>query len=394
MPSWKTENISSRPEHEVLLSCLHAFVNAVTETRLRNLLATDFAWDYFFQLARRHSVVPLASARLLQYAPDLIPAAELSRLKRHYQENTARNLILTAELVRIIELLAQSGIEAVPYKGPALALFAYGDLALRRYVDLDIMVRKSDVLRARDLLIADGYSQTRELNLDQQQRLLQTQHNLQFSRSRHQLIVELHWEVASHFFASSVQADELWQNLVSIHLNGSPVRTLAAEDLLFSLCVHGSRHLWERLSWICDIAMIMERHQLDWPGLLERAAASHNERMFLLGPHLAAQLLGAQLPDTVVAKIQADSSLQQLATEISARLFNGTVHIPATNREIFDYNFRVRQGLGSRARYGLFMLSPTDTDFSMVSLPQGLGFVYYLLRPFRLLWKRHELRDP
>jgi hypothetical protein len=220
---------------------------------------------------------------------------------------------------------------------------------------------------------------------------LQTQHNLQFSRSGHQLIVELHWEAASQLFASSVQADELWQNLAIIELNGAAVRTLSAEDLLFSLCVHGSRHLWERLSWICDIAMIVERHQLDWPRLLQRAAASHNERMFLLGLHLAAKLLGAQLPDTVVAKTKADSRLNQLATDISERLFNGTVHIPATPREIFNYNFRVRKGLGSRARYGLFMLSPTDTDFSMVSLPPRLWFAYYLLRPFRLLLKRDGL---
>src|SRR5262249_8499074 len=155
---------------------------------------------------------------------------------------------------RIIKHLANSGIEVVPYKGPALALFAYNDLALRRYVDLDIMVRKSDVLRARDLLIADGYYQTRQLSLDQQQRLFRTQHNLQFSRSGHKLIVELHWEVASHLFASSVQAEELWQNLATIELNEVAVKTLSAEDLLFSLCVHGSRHLWERLSWICDIA--------------------------------------------------------------------------------------------------------------------------------------------
>src|SRR5215468_11283071 len=183
----KTGNITSRPEHEALLCCLQASVNAETEGRLRDLVVANFDWKYLFQLARRHSVVPLTSARLQQYASGLIPTAELQRLKKHYQENTARNLILTAELVRIIELLANSGIEAVPYKGPALAWFAYGDLALRRYVDLDIMVRKSDVLQARDLLIADGYRQTRELNLDQQQRLLQTQHNLQFSRSRHQL---------------------------------------------------------------------------------------------------------------------------------------------------------------------------------------------------------------
>jgi len=377
-----------------LLCCLHASVNAETETRLRGLVVAGPDWEYLFQLARRHSVVPLISARLTHYVADLIPPAELQRLKKHYQENTARNLVLTAELVRIIKLLANSGIEVVPYKGPALALFAYNDLALRRYVDLDVMVRKSDVLRARDLLIADGYNQTRQLSLDQQQRLLRTQHNLQFSRSGHKLIVELHWEVASHLFASSVQAEELWQNLATIELNEVAVKTLSAEDLLFSLCVHGSRHLWERLSWICDIAMIVEHHQLDWPRLLQRAADTHNERMFLLGLHLAAHLLEARLPASLVAKAKTDPSLDGLALEITQRLFNGTVHIPATTREIFKYNLRVRQGLAARARYGLFMLAPTDGDFSAVSFPPRLWFAYYLLRPFRMLLKNGSAGGP
>jgi hypothetical protein len=373
-----------------LLCCLRARLDAETVARLRVLVVGGLDWEYLFRFVPRHSVVPLTSARLQQYASDLIPPAELQRLKKHYQENIARNLILTGELVRIIELLAHSGIEAVPYKGPVLAAFAYGDLALRRYVDLDIMVRKSDVWRARDVLLADGYSQTRALNLDQQQLLLQTQHNLQFSRSGHKLIVELHWEVASHFFASSVQADQLWKNLVTIQLQGASVKTLSADDLLFSLCVHGSRHLWERLSWICDLAMIVERHELNWSNLLQRAADTHSERMFLLGVHLAAALLGAKLPEVVLKSIKADSELDKLATQIVQRLFNGTEHVPATPSEILKYNLRVRQGLVSRASYGLFMFSPTDSDLSMVSLPQRLSLGYYFLRPFRMLFKKKE----
>src|SRR6476659_6638038 len=97
--------------------------------------------------------------------------------------------------------------------------------------------------------------------------LLRTQHNLQFSRDNHRLLLELHWEVAPHLFAASVQENELWQNLTTMNINGHEVKTLRAEDLLFSLCVHGSRHLWERLGWICDLAELIARHKLDWDAL-------------------------------------------------------------------------------------------------------------------------------
>ena len=79
-----------------------------------------------------------------------------------------------------------------------LALFAYGNVALRRFVDLDVIVKKSDVLKAREILLAEGYTPSKSLSLNQQELLLRTQHNMQFSRDNHRLIIELHWEVAPH----------------------------------------------------------------------------------------------------------------------------------------------------------------------------------------------------
>ena len=184
------------------------------------------------------------------------------------------------------------------------------DLALRRFVDLDVIVKKHDVARARDLLLADNYDLSKPLTAEQQELLLRTQHNLQFTKDNRRLIVELHWEIAPHLFASTVQTETLWQNLVPFDLNGTMVRTLSADDLLFSLCVHGSRHLWERLGWICDVAELISRRTLNWTALLDRAAKADGERMFLLGLHLADKLLNAPLPSEVKRRCAADNRLE------------------------------------------------------------------------------------
>src|SRR5919106_884369 len=91
----------------------------------------EIDWEYLFLLARRHSIVPLVYFQLERSAPDIVPAPILKKLKQHYIENSARNTILTTELCRLITRLADSGIEAIPYKGPVLAQFAYGNIALR-----------------------------------------------------------------------------------------------------------------------------------------------------------------------------------------------------------------------------------------------------------------------
>ena len=374
-----------RLENELLLCCARTDASDRVVARVREIAATKIDWEYLFLLARRHSIVPLVYLQLERHAADLVPSEAFHTLKKHYLENVARNIVLTAELCRLITRLADSGIDAIPYKGPILALFAYGNVALRRFVDLDVIVKKSDVLKAREILLAEGYTPSKSVSLNQQELLLRTQHNMQFSRDNHRLIIELHWEVAPQLFASTVDSDELWENLTTIDLNGTAVKTLSAADLLFSLCVHGSRHLWERLGWICDIAELLARHSFDWPTLLKRAAQADTDRMFLLGLYLAEQLLEAPLPPEVKQRCDADPRLSSLAGNVVEHLFNGTTHVPATSREIFKYNIGVRKTLSARARYILYMLRPTDGDLGAHSLPGSLSFAYYLARPFRLL---------
>lgn len=379
--------MSDRPENELLLSCARTEASPELAARIRTLAASDVDWNYLALLAQRHSITPLLYRQLERHASELVASNFFSKLKLQYLENLARNVILSDELCRVIKLFREAGIETIPYKGPVLALFAYGDLALRRFVDLDIIVRKSDVPRACGLLLSEGYTLSKSLTAAQQDLLQRTQHNLQFARDERRLLLELHWEIAPHLFASSVQENELWQNLETIELRGAKLKTLSADDLLFSLCVHGSRHLWERLGWICDIAELISRHKINWPALVERAATTDSERMFLLGLHLAHKLLDAPLPPDVQQRCTDDERLESLANNVVTHLFNGPRHVPATSSEIFKYNIGVRKSLAARARYFVHMLRPTDSDFGGRALPRRLNFAYYLIRPFRLLFR-------
>lgn len=216
---------------------------------------------------------------------------------------------------------------------------------------------------------------------------MQTQHNIQFTRENEQLIVELHWDVALQLFGT-LHANDFWDRLSKQTLNNNTVDVLAAEDLLFSLCIHGSRHLWERLAWICDVAELMSRCQFDWTALLKQAIAVDSERMFLLGVYLADGLLDARLPDDLKRHCENDPTVLELSDRVVENLFKGPEHVPATSAEVFRYNFEVRKTWRARARYLKYMMSPSDRDVAVRSLPHGLTFVYYFARPFRLLLKR------
>ena len=370
---------------EALLLCARAECSSNQRDELREIVAAkDFDWNYFYRLARRHSLVPLVYRQLESSIRDQVPADILQRFKKDYQENSARNLIFVDELTALLDELVTAGVEVIVFKGPALAVLAYRDLNLRRFVDLDLIVRRADMTRAIEVLSKSGYVSSRDLTEEQQAVLLRTQHNLQFTRGR--VVVELHWQVSSELFAATVTAEELWDNLTTAELNHRKVRTLATEDLLFALCVHGSRHLWQRLAWICDIDRVISGNRtIDWPALCERAKRANAQRMFLLGPALAAKLLGTSLPDSVATIISLDVRLDALCDEIRVRLFDGDEQQALPLSTVIRFNFLIRTSWRSRLKYGRYLFAPTDSDLDAIRLKPKFHFIYYLLRPFRLL---------
>jgi hypothetical protein len=180
---------------------------------------------------------------------------------------------------------------------------------------------------------------------------------------------------------------------VRVPLLGGALSTLSAEDLLLALCVHGAKHLWERLAWVCDVAGLVNSHAgLDWRAVFERASAARVERMLLLGLGLARGLAGASLPEKVWRKVLEDEAVARLSADAAARMFDGDGHAPAGFLRSVGFNLRARRRARERLRYFRFILTPTDGDLAALALPARLSFVYYLLRPFRLLLKRPEGR--
>jgi hypothetical protein len=207
------------------------------------------------------------------------------------------------------------------------------------------------------------------------------------------MIVELHWEVAPDLFASSLQAEQLWNRLEPLKLLDFSVRSLSATDLLLSLCVHGSKHLWMRLAWICDVAELLRaRTELDWRELWDRARSIGAERMVTLGLFLAHYLLDAPMSRELKTQVDADKDTAALAEEVYARLCSGTELQQPTPGQNFRFNMRLRENWRSRARYCRLLLRPTDGDVAAIHLPRQLIFVYYILRPFRLLKSDRERR--
>jgi len=385
-PAASPLRIGVRPEVELFLCCARTRMDESHVARLLQLLDGALDWDFIMNFAESHSLIPLLYFHLHARAPEKVPAHVYEKLREQFRRISALNMFLSGELRRLLKLFAAHDIAAIPYKGPALAAKAYGNISLRHFGDLDILVRQRDVLSVMKLLVAEGYELHPPLNDVQQALMLRTQCNLPFTRDAHRLIVEIHWRVSARLFSTPLEEDALWENLQTDTFEKMPINALAPEDLLLSLCVHGAKHLWERLSWIADIAQLLEVHaDLNWASLLEHARRTGTERMLLLGLYVAHDLLGARLPAQVVGQLQAEPEITPLANQIYARLFEDGSEASGMSG-YFIFQLKARRRLRDKFNYCRYVISPTEEDLTLLTLPAPLSFIYYLLRPLRMLW--------
>jgi hypothetical protein len=381
---------AARPENELLLMCARSVTNRASSSaaRVRELARTAIDWDYLYLLAERHAVLPLLHRGLETNARGVAPRSFAERLREKYRENATRNMLLAGELVRIARLFESEGVPVLAYKGPALAVQAYGELSLRRFIDLDVLVHRTDARRAGELLLSLGFDKPAGLTRAHEEFLLRRQHNLAFARDAGRLTFELHWEVTPSTFASVPLGARAWERAIVVELFGRKVQSLSPEETLLALCVHGTKHLWERLAWVCDVAALLNAHpDLDWPFVLGRARETKVERMLFLGLSLAGGLLSARLPANLF-DVCDEPVVERLSARVAERLFEGAAYEPAGFLRSVGFNLRARTRLREKAGYLRFIFTPTDGDLRALSVPARLSFLYYLLRPFRLLLKR------
>lgn len=396
-PSTKTVATSTHPEVELLLCCARTCINTEGAERIRALLQDNIDWEYLLHTAHQHGVIPLLYSSLNTICPEAVPNTILDQLQSRFYDNTKRNLFLTRELLKLLDLFAAHDVAVISYKGPALAVMAYGDLALRQFSDLDIVVHERDVIKAQELLVSQGYQLPIQQSMVQERPYLQSERfresaecdgSYNIVRNDRQIMVELHWKLTQKAFPFPIALERLWEELKPLTIAGKTVLNFQPEDMLLILCMHGTKDAWKQLKWICDIAELIRTHQeMDWERVIEQAKALGSKRMLLLGLFLANVILDAALPEEILQKIQADASVKLLAAQIREQLFCSTdEQIETENKYLL--HLRTRECLRDRVHVLLHvMMTPSGEDWEFLPLPTYLYFLYYPLRPIRLIGK-------
>jgi len=381
-----------RPEMELLLHCAAGDDNSDDAEPLKRLARNVGDWQELIELASRHALVPLVAQELALAASDVVPPVVLSELRGRSQQGVMRSLQLSGELVDAVHAMTAFGADPMPFKGPTLAVLAYGSLSLRQYEDLDILVRKQEVERARKALLSLGYSPVNAYNESQRASIRMSGHHEQFVNPATRSTIELHWSLNNRSLSRDSFEHHWWENRQSVSIGGVEMRTLGVEQMLLYLCMHGGKHSWGRLGWLCDFHRALRAYpSAYWSRVWALARENGAARMVEIGLLLVESVLdGAGFTAAAAQGRTPDAEARAISDLLALRLRDQKTRDSPVD---FRVQLRARERKRDRLRYTWHILAtPHQADVALLGLPRALHSVYYIVRPVRLLLKHLSRR--
>ena len=358
------------------------------------------SWQGLVQLAIDHRVLPLVCHNLNHHAPSQVPADLMTQLKYQTQRNQLRVFGLMGALVKAIQQLREKGIVAVPFKGGMLSLEAYGNPTLRSFDDIDLWVSSENFFVLREVLASQGYMPY------QTSLATESEHQYCWEMGEYSLMngdtdvgLDVHHRLMAGDCSMAVDFSRCWHRVEETQVMGHAVPTLRREDMMIYLCANGMKDGWSYLRSVCDVAALMTHETpLDWGFILEEAKSMKAFRMVRLGVMLAHRLLDVPLPIQFY-KLKPDVTVRRMCDRICLRL-SSPERPDAEEQAALEklvLRFLASETLSARWEYLSKVLSRvfkvaahvTPKDRQFLDLPQRWNFLYYVVRPVRILYEHH-----
>lgn len=200
-----------------------------------------FSWDVYLSLSHISGLHGLFFSLWNEINPLIsVPIEILQNQKAFHQGNILKAMKMSYELLRIMDFLTSSSIEALTFKGPTLAKQFYGDISARSYCDLDILVKPIDVKKSIEKLQKLGYEyQASDFSASDMDKHIKMRQECTLIHPEKGIPIDLHWGFHKTTVKYIKDVNTLFERSVNVELvPEKQVRTLSPVDLLFIESVH------------------------------------------------------------------------------------------------------------------------------------------------------------
>ena len=286
---------------EILLLGTAADLSPDNMKRLSRVLTGTVDWEYLLYLAEYHSVASLIAYNLTQNnLANQVPALYSERLSRIYIDNVHRNMFLSNELLKVLSIFNQNGIDVITLKGTVLGEQLYVNPGLRTTNDIDILVQPEKVPQANTLIQEMGYS---ESTLPEE--LDHPFHRVYYKKGKSPFMVELHWDLDDPKL-EAVNREEIWRRARHCQFQGGATMVLSPEDTLLYLATNLLTQDGQQLRYLSDITELLRKNpdNLDWDYIIESGQSRGITATTYYALKWTQELLGPPVPEPVITALK------------------------------------------------------------------------------------------
>lgn len=343
-------------------------------------------WDEFLQLVIKHRL----ASHILKHSRFLaenIPIPTYEKLMEIRLDRSKLSLNFAIHAIRIYQKFEEQQIKHCFFKGPLLSLELYQDVGFRNFRDLDILVNQKDVEKAKQIIEELGFDciyPRIQLSAKQQKANYKLSHHYHFIHPAQITQVELHWNITNPRSFYEQKTEDIIDNSRAISVSNYTLPYLSKINNLVYLAAHGSIHQWYRLFWLKDFSvLIANTTQEEIRKAYELSKQLHLEKCFLQARTLSELFYNTE-PSVITTK-KINSGVLKTAiksiktTDLSQKGVKGKIQLVLYRlrmKPTFRYHFEL-----------LYRLRTHLSDWEIIRLPDALFFLYYLLRPFLLIYK-------
>lgn len=375
-------------EMAVLVASASSHLSEEQKALLAKLLTDTLDWDTVINFAQYHKVLPLLHKTLTAHFKKDVPAHALERITSLMHRNSLNALVTSASLIHVLQLLKENGIDVLPVKGPMLAEKLYGSVVMRTYGDVDILVHHVDLVKTLNILLANKYTLLPE-GIPQSTflKFLQYNHHGRLL-DRNGILIELHWELSGFYIPSLMTMESLRPFLYTASFNNCPTFDLTDEMLFLFLCLHGNKHRWEKLDFICSIAQLLDTYSLDWTSVIRLSKEYNMVKRVLLALVLSQKLFSSHIPPHFDKLISANSTINELADKVIGNELSPLME--RKNRHPFQKSIKFQLSVMDSKQMAIkfifrSIIVPEHEDWHQLKLPVSLFFLYYFYKPYCIL---------
>jgi len=343
-------------------------------------------WENFVNLTIKHRLV----SHVLQHSEYLaenfqIPTYEKLIDNRLKHSKTSLNYAIHA--IRIFQEFKEKNIPHIYFKGPLLSLELYNDIGYRSFGDIDVLVEKQNAEKAKSLLEELGFTCIYpKIKLTEKQKKVNysISHHYQFTHPIQPIHIELHWNITNPKSYFSIASHDIISNSINIKVSNFELPYISKIENIVFQAAHGSIHQWYRLFWIKDFSKLLTMTN---PEDL-RKAFELSKKLKLQNCFVQACLLSNLLYKCDIPSFESLSIKQNLIKIPLYSISEKDLSKQGVFGKIKFVFYRVRLKPDFNYYFELiYRLRTHLSDWELIKLPKNLFFLYYVLRPFLLIYK-------